>query len=91
MSVSGGPKRERRDSRDCLGTSNGGHVFPRRKWLQRPRTPEARSVAVVTTFQGASDDNCGDHPWWHPETTISSDAVHRRASSSDDHLRSDGL
>jgi hypothetical protein len=78
MSTSGGPRRERRDDRDG----------PRRErwWLC---LPEAR-VVVAMTFWGASGDGCGDPSWWHPKTTISSDAAHRRASS-EDHLGSDGL
>jgi hypothetical protein len=47
-------------------------------------------MAVATTFQGASCDSSGDRPWWHLKTMIS-DTAHQSASSSDDHLRSNGL
>jgi hypothetical protein len=75
----------------ALGMSCVGCVCPRHERLRRSRPSEARSVAVATTFRGASIDGCVDCLWWHPKTTISSDATHRWAFSSDDHLRPDGL
>jgi hypothetical protein len=54
-----------------LGASGGGCFCLRRErwWLLRP--PEARSVAMATTFRGESGDGYGDRLWWHLKTTIS--------------------
>jgi hypothetical protein len=99
-SASGGPRRCRwvvaQDVSDAAAmttrdASSSGCVCPRHGRWQRSRPLEARLVVVATTFRGTSDDGCSDRPWWHSKITISSDAMHRRVSPSNDHLWSDGL